>query len=81
MAAGGAGVTILPALAVALENRRNALRVRRFAPTPPSRTLGLVWRKGSALEHAIRHVGETLAASYAELTARPPPPSQPQRRR
>jgi LysR family transcriptional regulator, hydrogen peroxide-inducible genes activator len=69
MAAGGAGVTLLPTLAVALENRRDALRVRPFAPRAPSRTVALVWRKGSALETTIRAVGETLRSAYAALIA------------
>jgi LysR family hydrogen peroxide-inducible transcriptional activator len=67
MAAGGAGVTLLPTLAVGLENRRDALCVRPFAPKAPSRTLALVWRKGSALETTIRAVGETLRSAYATL--------------
>jgi LysR family hydrogen peroxide-inducible transcriptional activator len=67
MAAGGAGVTVLPTLAVGLENRRDALCVRPFAPRAPSRTVALVWRKGAALETTIRAVGETLRGAYATL--------------
>jgi LysR family hydrogen peroxide-inducible transcriptional activator len=67
MAAGGAGVTVLPTLAVGLENRRDALCVRPFAPRAPSRTVALVWRKGAALETTIRAVGETLRSAYATL--------------
>jgi LysR family hydrogen peroxide-inducible transcriptional activator len=71
MAAGGAGVTLLPAIAVGLENRREALFVRPFAPKAPSRTLALVWRKGSALETSLRAVGETLRATYGRLGPAP----------
>jgi len=67
MAAGGAGVTLLPSLALAVENRRHALHVRPFATHPPSRTLALVWRRGSAVEPALRAVGELLQASYGKL--------------
>ena len=35
MVAGGAGVTLLPNLAVSVENRRDALRIRPFAPRSP----------------------------------------------
>jgi LysR family hydrogen peroxide-inducible transcriptional activator len=70
MAASGAGATLLPSLALPLENRRHALQVRAFAPRPPGRTLALVYRKGSALEQPLRAVGEALAAEYARLTAR-----------
>ena len=70
VAASGAGVTLLPTLALALENRRHALHVRLFAPKAPGRTLALVFRKGSALETALRAVGETLAEEYARLKQR-----------
>ncbi|HET6164443.1 MAG TPA: LysR substrate-binding domain-containing protein [Planctomycetota bacterium] len=65
MAAAGLGVTLLPSLALALENRGGALRVRRFAPTAPSRTLALVWRRGAARDATLERVGATLAAAYA----------------
>ncbi len=67
MAAGGAGVTLLPSLAVSVENRRQALRVRPFGPKVPSRTLALAWRKHSALETALKAVGETLRSAYRAL--------------
>jgi LysR family hydrogen peroxide-inducible transcriptional activator len=70
MAAGGAGVTLLPSLAVGIENRRDALRVRPFAPKVPSRTVALAWRKGSALATTLQAVGETLQGAYAALTDR-----------
>jgi len=73
MAASGAGVTLLPSLAVPLENRRQALQVRPFAPKAPGRTLALVYRKGSALETPLRAVGETLSAEYARFSARSSP--------
>jgi LysR family hydrogen peroxide-inducible transcriptional activator len=74
MAAGGTGVTLLPGLAVEVENRRQALRVRPFAGKPPARTVALVWRKGSALETTIQAVGETLRGAYGALLARAPRP-------
>ncbi|MDI1480481.1 LysR substrate-binding domain-containing protein [Polyangium sp. y55x31] len=70
MVAGGAGVTLLPSLAVPLENRRDALRIRPFAPRGPARTLALVWRRGSALESTLRPVGETLRSAYTTRTER-----------
>lgn len=70
MAAGGAGVTLLPTLALAVENRRHALHVRPFATHPPARTLALVWRRGSAVEPALRAVGEVLRESYGKLAGK-----------
>jgi len=45
MVAGGAGITLLPRLAIATENRARSLVTRPFGPRGPSRTLGLVWRR------------------------------------
>lgn len=70
LAASGGGVTLLPSLAVELENRRHALRVRPFAPKVPGRTLALVWRKSSALESVLRVVAETMQTEYTRLVER-----------
>lgn len=70
MTASGKGVTLLPALSVHVENRHNALELRRFAPNPPSRTLVLVWRKNSALSHVLTRVGEVLASAYRDALKR-----------
>jgi len=70
MAAGGAGVTLLPSVAVPVENRRHALTVRPFGTRAPYRTLALVWRKGAAVEPALRAVGETLREAYGKLNER-----------
>jgi LysR family hydrogen peroxide-inducible transcriptional activator len=67
MAAGGAGITLLPSLALAVENRRHALRTRHFATRAPSRTLALVWRRAAALEPALRAVGDALRELYGKL--------------
>ena len=60
MVAGGAGVTLLPRLAVPVENRRSELSVRRLASPEPHRTLALVWRPRSPLGPALRLLGQTL---------------------
>lgn len=70
MAAGGAGVTLLPRLAVAVENRRGTLVVRPFAPPPPARTLALVWRPRSPLARAMEPLGQALGGSFRGIAAR-----------
>jgi LysR family hydrogen peroxide-inducible transcriptional activator len=70
MAAGGVGVTLLPSLALPVENRLHALRVRRFAPKVPSRTLALCWRPQSAFDVALSRVGQTLRVAYQAMTRR-----------
>ena len=59
VAAQGRGVTLLPSLAVAVENRTNVLTLRKFKKAP-SRTLALVWRPGSALGETLRALGSAL---------------------
>jgi LysR family hydrogen peroxide-inducible transcriptional activator len=70
MAAGGSGVTLLPGLAVSLENRHGALTVRPFSSPAPYRTLALVWRRGTAVEAALKAVGASLREAYAVLEGR-----------
>lgn len=65
MASAGTGVTLLPLLAVSVENRRSQLRVRTFAPPGPGRTLVLAWRRGSALRPALSRVADTMRTTLA----------------
>jgi LysR family hydrogen peroxide-inducible transcriptional activator len=60
MVAGGAGLTLLPALAVDVENRRGELAIRAFAPPRPSRTLVLAWRRQCPRADALRSVAATI---------------------
>lgn len=68
MVAGGAGVTLLPRLALPVEARRSQLALRKFAAPPPHRTIGLVWRRGTATAPALQAVAAALrdAAAKAE---------------
>lgn len=56
-------VTLLPSLALAVENRRGQLGVRRFKAPGPSRTLVLARRRGCALEAALDGVARTVRAA------------------
>lgn len=56
MVADGAGVTLLPQIALATEVRRARLAVRPFAEPSPGRTIGLVWRRRSPLGAALRQI-------------------------
>jgi LysR family hydrogen peroxide-inducible transcriptional activator len=68
MAASGAGITLLPALAVPAETKRARLRVRPFAPPAPHRTLALVWRRGSPLDAALRRVAGVFREAYRRVS-------------
>ncbi len=64
MVGAGAGVTLLPAMAVAVENRRGQLAVRAFKAPAPSRTLVLAWRKGSALRRPLTAVAGVVMDTW-----------------
>jgi LysR family hydrogen peroxide-inducible transcriptional activator len=60
MVGAGLGVTLIPKMAVAVETRSAPVDVARFAESPPSRTLGMIWRRGSPLSEALREIGEVV---------------------
>jgi LysR family hydrogen peroxide-inducible transcriptional activator len=68
MVAAGAGVTLLPTIAVATETARSRIHVRPLAP-PPSRTLVLAWRARSPFAAALSTLGGTLARSLSSQGA------------
>ena len=74
MVAAGAGVTILPQLAVPTEAQRAGLRVRAFATPVPHRTLALVWRRRSPLAPALRKLASTIRGAYPRPGRRLAPP-------
>ncbi len=61
---GAAGITLLPALSVPIENRLGQLVVRPFADPAPSRTLALVWRPGYPRAEALRALAGTLRSVW-----------------
>jgi len=64
MVAGGAGITLIPALAIDAEARLARLHVRPLAGRAAHRTIAVIWRKGSALEPALREIAAVLRAAY-----------------
>ena len=69
----GSSVTLLPSLALPVENRTQRLCVRPFAPAGPGRTLVLAWRRGSALRGALKEIAGIIrtALSKAPRARRP----------
>lgn len=57
-------VTLLPQLAVSMENRQGQLVVRPFAPPGPGRTLVLAWRPGHPRAEALRAISGTLRSVW-----------------
>lgn len=60
----GAGVTLLPSLALGTETSRAELGIRQIAAPAPARTIALVWRRGSSLAAALARVAASIRESY-----------------
>ena len=65
MVAGSNAVTLLPDLALSVENRGGQLEIRPFSAPIPFRTLALVWRPRSPFADAFRRTASTLRAARA----------------
>lgn len=77
MTAGGAGVTLLPELAIATEAKHAEFTIRPFAQPPPKRTIAFVWRRCSPLRPALRRLATTSRTAYGHESAS----STPRKRR
>jgi len=60
----GLGVTLLPKMAVAVENRRGQLAVRAFTRPAPARTIVLAWRKGNGLGPPLTAVAGVVRKAW-----------------
>lgn len=60
----GDGVTLLPRMALAVENRRGQLAVRAFKRPAPTRRIVLAWRRGSARARPLAAVAEVVRAAW-----------------
>ena len=67
MVSASGGVTLLPSIALPVENRRGQLTVRRFAAPGPGRTLALAWRRGSALRAPLVRIAATMRSAFENL--------------
>jgi LysR family hydrogen peroxide-inducible transcriptional activator len=65
MVSSGAGVTLLPRLAEAVETRRADLAIVPFARPAPYRTIGLAWRRSTPRADEYRELGERIARTGA----------------
>jgi LysR family hydrogen peroxide-inducible transcriptional activator len=60
MVSSGAGITLLPTIAVPTETQRSQLAIRPFSRPAPFRTIVLGWRRRSALADTLREIARTL---------------------
>ena len=68
MVSAGAGVTLLPRMAVPTESRRAHLAVRPLSDERAFRTLALVWRPTSPSGPALKMLAATIRESYEKMT-------------
>ena len=64
MVGAGSGVTLLPRLAVPVENRRGQLAVRAFKAPAPMRHLVMAWRRQSALKRPLEAVAAAIRGAW-----------------
>lgn len=64
MVAGGAGITLIPALAVGTELARARLNARPLESASAHRTIAMIWRRGSSLESALRPIAALIREVY-----------------
>jgi LysR family hydrogen peroxide-inducible transcriptional activator len=68
MVSAGAGVTLLPSIAVDVENRRGQLTIRPIAGKGNSRTICLAWRKAAPLGKALRQLASAMTLASRDAT-------------
>jgi LysR family hydrogen peroxide-inducible transcriptional activator len=74
LVANGCGVTLLPQVAVDSEARDERIKLLRFAPPEPSRTIALAFRRTSPRKEDFVALGELVVAALG--AANRPRPKQ-----
>ena len=67
MVGAGIGVTLIPDMAVAVETRSAPVSVTRFTAPPPTRTIGMIWRRASPLAQQLTQIAEVVRQSAISL--------------
>ena len=67
MVSAGIGVTLIPEMAVPVEARSAPVTVTRFEPPRPSRVVGMVWRRNSALSEQLEQIAEKVRTTAQEM--------------
>lgn len=68
MVSAGIGVTLLPTIAVDVENRRGQLAIRPLAGRPQGRTICLAWRRESPLAGPLRELAKVMGNAAKPAT-------------
>jgi LysR family hydrogen peroxide-inducible transcriptional activator len=82
MVANGYGVTLVPQVAVDVEVRDERVKLLRFAPPAPGRTIGLAWRATSPRKADFAALGRVITGTLGlRLNDKPAAASAPARRK
>ena len=60
MVSAGIGVTLIPEMALTVEQRSASVAVSRFDPPRPSRTIGMIWRKKNPLKDHFEQISKFI---------------------
>jgi LysR family hydrogen peroxide-inducible transcriptional activator len=71
MVANGYGVTLVPEVAVDVEARDERVKLLRFAPPQPGRTIGLAWRHTSPRKNDFLAFGKLVSEIFGGRAKRP----------
>ncbi len=71
MVAGGAGVTLLPGLAVETEAARAQVALRPFEAPAPERTIALIFRRRSPFTESLTTLAKVMRDAYPRTKRRP----------
>jgi LysR family hydrogen peroxide-inducible transcriptional activator len=63
MVSSGSDITLLPQIAVPVENRRSQLEVRPFTAPAPHRTIALIWRPESPFSETFSDLAEVFRSA------------------
>ncbi|MEL6587723.1 MAG: hydrogen peroxide-inducible genes activator [Pseudomonadota bacterium] len=66
MVAAGLGVTLLPQMAIGVETEAAEVALSRFAVAAPRRTVGVIWRKSSAMAPALSEAAKVFRGIDAD---------------
>tara|TARA_R110002051_G_scaffold134709_1_gene207710 strand:+ start:1970 stop:2899 length:930 start_codon:yes stop_codon:yes gene_type:complete len=61
------GITLLPEMAIAVEARAAPVAISRFEGSPPSRTIGMIWRKSNPLSKRFAQVAKVVKGSGQQI--------------
>jgi LysR family hydrogen peroxide-inducible transcriptional activator len=67
MVGAGIGVTLIPEMAIQVEERAAPVCIGRFRDPAPSRTVGMIWRKSNPLAGQLQKVSEVVRRAGEEV--------------